>query len=328
MAKIIDVANKAGVSTATVSRALNGSSMVSEETKKIVIAAAEELGYQLSPRAQKEIPERIICVVSALPTQELDEAIIRSAVEKNYSAVFLKATNDKQDEYYINGTIRMLEKQIAGVIMVGDPSWFTGIRFDIPAGINTVSVLENYKSDTAYIGSDSLRIGYDAAEYLIRQQGCRRIATVAAAGDRPGVSMMLRGYQLALLEHDLPFNKDLMYTEIIQQRFDGRDPVPALVRQIRSAEPPDGIFCVIDLLADDIVKALSETRLKVPDDVKLITVSRSSFFQFDRSYPYAKIEHDYEQIGREAVNKLCMADGSGYPLSGQKTLIPHRLIEQ
>ena len=143
MATIIDVAKEAGISTATVSRVMNGSSMVSDAAREAVRDAAGRLGYKLEPRIHKENVDKAILVIGSIQMPNLEEAIIDAAVSENISPVFIYAQSTPADDLYLNGTIRLLEKNLVGIITTGDPSWFSGIRLNIPAGIPLVATSED-----------------------------------------------------------------------------------------------------------------------------------------------------------------------------------------
>ena len=329
MATIIDVAREAGVSTATVSRVMNGSSMVSDTARTAVEKAAARLGYALTPKAHKENLDKVILVIGSIQMPDLEEAIIDAAVAENVSPLFVYAQNTSADDLYLNGTIRLLEKNLAGVIMTGDPAWFSKVNIHVPDGIPLVLTTEETAWEKAYfVGSDSLQMGYDATKYLIGL-GCRRIASVAAVNDRIYAKKMIQGYQLALLENGYAPDPSLCYQEDFVRRLSGEDPVSLLLPQIDRSAPPDGIFCVIDLMAEDVYDTLTELSLKVPDDVKIVSVGRGSFYSdIRRRYPLTMIENDYEAIGREAVHKiLAAASGSGNESSGLRTLVPHIFAE-
>ncbi|MBO5998562.1 MAG: LacI family DNA-binding transcriptional regulator [Lachnospiraceae bacterium] len=330
MATIIDVAKEAGVSTATVSRVMNGSGMVSDAAREAVREAAGRLGYKLEPKMHKESVDKAILVIGSIQMPNLEEAIIDAAVSENISPVFIYAQSTPADDLYLNGTIRLLEKNLVGIITTGDPSWFSGIKLNIPAGIPLVATSEDPADERIYyVGSDNIRIGYDATQYLIRQ-GCRRIASVAAVNDRIHARKMIQGYQLALLENGITPDPSLCYEEDFVRRISGEDPVAPLMAQIDPASPPDGVFCVIDLMADDIYDALAGLGLKVPEDVKIAAVGRGDFYSDTKKrFPLPLIENDYEAIGREAVKKIISLYASGEEGDGAlRTLVRHRPIEE
>ena len=110
MPTLADVAKLAGVSTTTISRVLNDSPLVSEETRRIVRAAIEQTGYVLPPRGRSGGSiSRLIAVVAAGPLQELEEELVRAAARAGFGMVFLSSNYDERDLSCFQGSLRLLE---------------------------------------------------------------------------------------------------------------------------------------------------------------------------------------------------------------------------
>lgn len=326
MATVIDVAREAGVSTATVSRAINGSALVSEKARRAVFDAAKKLGYEITPGMPRSGNSRFIAVIVTIDVMELETAIVHAAAEAGYLAVFLHVTHEAGDDFYLNTSLKQLDKQLAGVILMNDPVWYTKIELRIPEGVPVIQLLEETEQpDRVYIGSDNFALGADAAQYLI-DAGCRRISTALAVNDRKYAQQMARGCRFALIENGIEPGAGFEIQEDMMALLTSDDPAGILAAQLDPDDLPDGIFCVADAMALHLIPALNRLGKKVPEDIRMITVSGQGYpVDAIETLPY--IRHDFEAIAAEAVSTL-LSEAEGRSQAAKRILVPHSLQTQ
>lgn len=112
---------------------------------------------------------------------------------------------------------------------------------------------------------DNVQAGYDATSHLIGQ-GCRRIMHITGNTKRNVYEDRLKGYKLALLDHSLPNNDNLVrITNLTRQAgLDSAD----YIRQMPS--PPDGLFVASDFCAVSCMGALKQMGFSIPNDIAVV----------------------------------------------------------
>lgn len=201
MATISDVARRAGVSTATVSRALNGKSTVDPELVARVLGAAEELGYQ--PNGPARNLRRQEAAVLALIISDVENpfftAIARGVEDVahavGYSVVLCNADEDADKERrYVDVAI---QERVAGVI-ISPTSTSTNVDLLINRGTPLVAVdrpLPGRTSDTVLV--DTRQAARQATEHLLAQ-GYQRIGCITGPTGVRTADDRLAGYRDAL----------------------------------------------------------------------------------------------------------------------------------
>lgn len=277
MTRIDDVARLAGVSTATVSRALRGLPTVSEATRERVLAAAEQLGYQASPSASRLAGGRTgsIAVVVPLITRWFFSTVVQAAEETMYEGgydllLYNLGGRERARQRLLHTAA--LHKRVDGVILVAVP--LQGPDFATIAGLEMPGV--TVSSGTPVPGWPQVRIDDVAAartatEHLL-SLGHRRIAHLA--GDATD--------ELSLRTH---IDRRLGYREAL--RSAGIEPDPALevagpfsvsggtwatARLLERPARPTAIFAACDEMAMGALAALRDAGLRVPQDVSVIGV--------------------------------------------------------
>ena len=214
-ATIKDVATRANVSVATVSRVVNNLDGYSDETKEKVLEAIKELGYQRNAIARGLVTKTtktigvLIPIVSAYLYAEILNGIEEKANENGYG-IFLCNTG-------VNGVrainyIKMLgERQVDAIIVVSltinDEYYNLLNSLKIPYIL--VSTL-SYKYKIPYIKVDDQQAAYTATQFLI-EKGHTKIALISG-GKEDKISGITRvnGYRNALQDYDININENII----------------------------------------------------------------------------------------------------------------------
>jgi LacI family fructose operon transcriptional repressor len=268
MAKIKDVAEKAGVSTASVSRVLSGKEHVSEEMRERVMAAVEELDYQpnlvaRSLRSQRSSTVGLIVSDIRNPFFTDVSRAVEDTVHKQAYHLFLCNTDENLDKeaLYLD---RMQAQNVAGIIY--SPTRQSANTFaDLDISVPTVIIDRAVRSsDVDMVLIDNVDAAYRLAEHLIAN-GYRRIAGLFGEASVTGRERR-QGYEQALQAHDLaPPKGQALY---IPPRIEaGRATALKLLSQ---DPPPDAIFTTNSLLNAGALMAIRERGLSIPDQVGLV----------------------------------------------------------
>ena len=309
-----EVARLAGVSRATVSRALNGSARVSNEAKERVHAAIATLGYEPDLVAQSLVRQRShVIALSVFPGDNgltfsrLGETghyfylnvlknIEREAIAQGYDLLLLSMLPGKSAESYVRS---LKTRRVAGIIMTAFHAADPRIQALINSTLPTVFIDNmGQGSHATYVKSDNIDGARQATEHLLAL-GHRRIAfLIGPTIDLSGMERLL-GCQQALAGAGVPLDPAL----VRQSGWNIDEAYEAA--QLLLAERRDftAIVAGSDLMAIGILRALSEQGLRVPDDVSLLGFDDVDFCQYTAP-PLTTVRQDREAMGRGAVQLL------------------------
>ncbi|HNB52188.1 MAG TPA: LacI family DNA-binding transcriptional regulator [Anaerolineales bacterium] len=265
MASIKDVAEEAGVSTATVSRVLSGKPYVKSDVKARVLEAVDKLGYRpnlvaRSLRAQQS--KTLGLIVSDIRNPyftSLSRAVEDTAYEKGYS-VFLCNTdeNPEKESLYLN---LMRDENVAGVIF--SPTRQTVENFE-SAGLDFPTVLVDRVSDDDVdaVLIDNVASAYRLTCHLL-ENGYRKIAGVFGEASTTGRERH-QGMVQALQEYGLTPAQVIHTQPRIEAGFEG------VMGLFAETSRPDAILTSNGLLLAGAMKAIRELNLSIPDDLALV----------------------------------------------------------
>ncbi len=271
MATMKDVAAHAGVSTATVSRALavRGSS-VSIETRERVLQAVKELDYHPNhlPRNLRRRSSRIFGLVISDIGNPFFTAIARGcediAHEHGYRLVLSNTDEDAERE--ASSLEVMAAERVAGVILASTDQATAPIRRLVAIGIPVVALdrrIHGLHVDTVKVDNETA--SYEAVRHLI-ELGHERIAMVGGPDTVSSVRERADGYRRALRSHRLEIGDHLLRRGDLRESGGYRTTLELL----SLAEPPTAIFSANNLTTIGVLRALRERGIRVPSDLSLI----------------------------------------------------------
>ena len=271
----LDIADLAGVSQATVSRALRGSPLVSDETRQRVEAAALQLNYTVDKNAsnlRSQHAGTLALLIFEDPTADdsyinpfflsMLGSITHACAVQGYDLLisFQQLSHDWHADYADS-------KKADAILLLGYGDYLTHAHKLVQLqqqGTHSVrwGVVLDDQPDVS-IGSDNVRGGELATAHLI-DQGCRRIAFIGLASSHyPEFFARFRGYAAALeragITPDPRLQADAESTE--QAGFDAAHAL--LVAGLTF----DAVLAASDLIAIGVMRALAESQLRVPGDV-------------------------------------------------------------
>lgn len=262
MATIKDVAKKANVSVATVSRVINKKGYVNEETRALVENAIHQLNYipnELARSLFNKHSKLIGVLVPHFDTQfyaELIEGIENAAMKLGYK-IMLSNTQDnaKREKDYIH---IYSQYNIDGIIVASNAHNVEQlIKSDLPIVTVDHILSENIPSIT----SNNILGGIIAAQKLI-SGGARYILELRGPSFLLTVSERSLGFRQVLVQNNIPY---ISYdTDLLNPSID-------VITQIIQDHPEiDGIFATSDFLAIHAQNILQKLGRKVPDEVQIV----------------------------------------------------------
>lgn len=298
-----EVADLAGVSTATVSRTLMNPDMVSVKTREKVQAAVVATGYdaRLSSRIKHRYQARIILVIAS----EISDLFFNKIIEGIESVAsdngYLVLVSDSSEEEIRKNVISnfVFNKQIAGLILLD-----SRIPFDMHSDKEhilppTIMICEHAIGvDVPMVHIDNLTAAYEAVNFLI-EKGHQRIATITGPQEEGLASYRLKGYEQALKRSGL--NKDDAY--IVSGNYSFASGKEAVRRLLQLPNRPSAIFCHNDQMAIGAMKEIREQGLRVPDDISLVGFDGLEISEYTTP-PLTTVKQPRFELGKQATEVI------------------------
>jgi LacI family transcriptional regulator, repressor for deo operon, udp, cdd, tsx, nupC, and nupG len=268
---IVDVADRAGVSVATVSRALRGLPHVSPGTRRRVELVAEELGYEPNPHASRLAAGRSGTIGVALPI--LDAwyysrvlAGIESIMAEDQIDMHLVVIADESGRRHFVETLPSLRKRVDGLLVVDifmlDQIWNRVADADLP--VATIG-LDTRRFDAVMI--DNRAAAASAIDHLT-DLGHRQIGfiggTMREALEVESAETRRRGMEAALRGRGIEPDPSLQAAGGFTVEG-GREAMEKLLPR-----RPTAVFCASDEMAIGAIQAITEAGLRVPGDISVV----------------------------------------------------------
>lgn len=267
-----DLADKLGVSIATVSRALRNSHEVGEEMTQKVKKLAKELNYRPNPFAQslrKEAPRVIGVIVPNLVTHyyaAVLDGIEDYASKLGYSVISANSHEDHERE--AQALDNFLNMHVEGIIAclaqdTTDYSHFEQLHeMGVPLVFFARCCLEDMFSQVVGNGDVAAQ---EATQHMI-ETGSRRVAFIGGPNHLDMVRRRKHGYLEALRENRIPIDRDL----VVCDKIDFDVARKATLRLLEGENPPDAILAFNDIITYAAFDAIKSKGLRIPEDVAII----------------------------------------------------------
>lgn len=267
-----DVAQRAGVSTATVSRALRGLPTVSEQTRARIVAIADELGYVVSPSASRLASGRTHTVGVIVPYidrwffGQVISGLERELRTQGYDLLLYNLGGDVgRDRFFAEMPLR---RRVDAVLVLslpltdGEVERLRALR--VPVGLVGASV-----EPFSCVRIDDVAGASTAVRHLVNL-GHRDIALISGGADAPmHFTTPLdrrRGYLEVLAEAGIEYDPELEAAGDFTMAGGER----AMSQLLGRSRQPTAAFALSDEMAFGAMRALRKSGLRVPDDVSIV----------------------------------------------------------
>ena len=328
-ATLRDVAEKAGVTTATVSYILNDKKSFPDETRRRVMNAIAELGYipNLSARTLTQRSSKLIGIVvpqtegSRLMFQNNFYSEILGSIEfharQNGYHIIISAT-DANESY-----LRLArERNLDGIIVIGmypDEFYRQMKESRIP-----IVLVDSYCNDHYYhnIRIDDAYGSYLATRHVL-SKGHRSIAFFSGQLKENGVmKKRLTGYKDALREYQAPFDPQYVF----EGSIDYASGIDSAGRLLASRLPATAVVAAADILAIGAMKGFYEKGVRVPDDISVMGFDDLEISQY-LTPGLTTVRQEISQKGEKAV-ELLINNINEPNLTKQEQILPVKLVER
>jgi len=306
-----DIAHRAGVSQATVSRALRDSPLVNPETRERVKRIARELNYQVDRAAsglRSQHSNTLALLFFEDPTSDDSQInpfflsmlgnITRAAARRNYDLLvsFQQLSNDWHIKYEASN-------RADGIILLGYGA-YSGFADKVKKLITADAHFVIWGATGPHlrghsIGCDNIKGAFDATSHLIGL-GRKNIAFFGNKSiDSPEFKQRYEGYRKALTSAGLNIDPGLQF-DANNQESSGAFATTCL---LQSGKPFDAIFTASDLIAIGAIKRLRKAGLKIPENVSVVgfdDIPAASYLNPSLS----TIHQDTIAAGEQLVNQV------------------------
>ena len=272
--KLADIAEKVGVSTVTVSKALTGQKGVSEEMRRRITQLADEMGYVPAAKTKKSTARKSYNIGLLIEESYLDkydsfywqmyQQVATRAMEWGCFTLMEVVGRQMAGELELPKLIR--EQKVDGIIVLGKMTddFLSYIRQNTTAPLVYMDFTDEELEADAVV-SDSFYGAYQLANYLIGM-GHRKIAYVGTLLATTSITDRYLGYTKSLMEHGIPIRSEW--------QIDDRDLTSGYIDEENllqlPEEMPTAFMCNCDLTAGKLINKLSRMGYRVPEDISVV----------------------------------------------------------
>ena len=301
-----DVAEKAGVSKATVSHVINETRFVEEVTKQRVQDAIKELGYRPSFAARSLTTQNsniVGCIVSDV-TNNFFAQIMRGIEDVLFShsySLMVCNTNEvlEREEYYID---ILLRQGVDGIIAAATSQNWQALDEASKLNVPVILLDRTFNDATSpYVGVNNEHGAFLGTQHLI-ERGYEAIGILSGFHRLSTMRDRLSGFDRALREHDLPIRQEWSLASPLSIE-DGRKAIHTLMQ---ASERPSAVFICNNLLSLGALIGLQELGLRCPDDLAIVGFDDHPWAAVSRP-PLTVVTQPTYAIGEIAAQKLLEA---------------------
>lgn len=299
---IYDIAKELNVTISTVSRALNNSDLISEETKGKVMETARKLNYRPNKVASSLSSGRSYVVGVIVPNAQIQffSAVINSLEQtlqkEGYSVLLYQSNESAQAD--ISGIQTFIEARVDGIII--SPSLET-YNFDFfnKAHAEGMPIVQFDRIDDSLnlpsVAIDDEKGGFIATKHLI-DQGYKRIAYISTSSKIQIFRNRYKGYLRALEESGIPVVDEM----VIRDELSIQGGILGTRKLMAMDSKPDAIIGGDDFAALGIIKELSQMAL-TPPKVGVIGFANQTFSEYITP-GLSTIDQQAKRMGKECAN--------------------------
>lgn len=320
---IKDIAKLANVSHTTVSRALNNSPLINQETKIKIKAIAEQLNYVPNYNAKSLVLDKSYTIglffssisQGTSPSFFFDTVRgVNSVIEQNYNLV-VRGIDDYKDFSDIN------RKRFDGIVLMSQSDLDNAFIYHVWQNKIPLVVLNREIEGKSVINilSDDREGCFKAVKYLI-ESGHRDIAIIEGKEGFKSAKERKEGFLKALIEHKVPVHSEFM----VQGNYDMKSGYRCMKELLRLPKVPTAVFCSNDDMAIGAIKAVFEKGLVVPRDISIVGFDNIGFSEY-ATPALTTVKRPMEEISIKGGKKIIeLIDKGDY--IGEKIYIKTELI--
>ncbi len=326
-----DVAQKAGVSTSTVSRVISDNPRISQKTKEKVLKVMNEMGYYPNAIARSLAKKQTGNIGVIMPARSEDvflnpffpealRGILKGACNNNYDILLSTNTEEGDELENIKSFIRA--SKVDGIILVSSKVDDESIKYlssiDFPFSLigSPYEAINNIN----YVDNDNYMAAYELTKYLINT-GKRLIAMIAGDDRLVVTRQRIEGHKKALEDSNIVFNNDLLFIGSFNEETGykyGKD-------IIKMESMPDALIVTDDLVTFGAIQVFESSNINIPKDIAVASFNNSIISRHS-AIPFTSVDINAYELGLESVNIL--AKSIEDDIKGVKITIPYKIYKR
>jgi DNA-binding LacI/PurR family transcriptional regulator len=317
-----DVAKLAGVSHQTVSRVINGSDQVREETRERVLAAMRMLDYRPNPVARALVTGRskTIGVVSFDTTLHGPASTLfgieRAAHEEGYftSIISLKSLDRPS---VLTAVERLRGQAVDGILVIAPQITAAHAVAHLPVDVAVVAVEAGPDNEVPVVAVDQFAGAVAATQHLL-ELGHRTVWHIAGPGDWQESRQRIAGWRHTLEEARAEAPSPLVGDWSARAGYD-------LGQRLMTEPDVTAVFVANDQMALGLLRVLHETGRNVPRDVSIVgfdDVPEAAYF----TPPLTTVRQDFMAMGRRSLHLLLSEIDNGTRSTTRETVPPELIV--
>lgn len=302
---IVDVAEYCHVSTATVSRVINGTGGFNEETERAVNDAVKKLGYvpNLNAKSLRTSNNHMVGILVSDMTYEYVNRIVstlgKKLFEEGYITIVCDVGKSFENEQAYLDTMMALDI-CALFVLFSDRSVKEANQRKIPVVYMGRSPSDLSDELCCAIETDDVNAGFKAGSALI-EAGCRDIAMVRVKrSEQESPRGREIGFLRALWEHNYPCKPELSVA-VPESGYGAA--FDSMNEKLRTGQAADGYFCESDVCALGVIKSLEINGYSIPGQVKVIGCNDMPAALYNNK-ELTTIRHDIDRMCEQAVSNM------------------------
>ncbi|CAG5016965.1 HTH-type transcriptional repressor CytR [Dyadobacter sp. CECT 9275] len=300
-----EVADKAGVSTATVSRVINSKTVVKGETELRVQKVIKQLGYRPNRVAQRLRTTNGASKLIGLLIPDIQNPfyvdVIRGieqyAYARNFAIVIGNfSQNEERQKFYID---ILKSESVDAFIVAPFPGMNDYVKELVEEGYAVVCIdrgLSNMDLDVVKV--DNYQGAFDAVEHLVKV-GHRRIGFISGNMQIPTTLERVSGYEAALTKNGIAIDREI----IVGRNSDHTSGVELTAQLLDLPHPPTAIFTSNNLLTLGALETIHSRGLKIPEEIAILGFD-DMYWSTSLNPPLTAVRQSGFEIGRITIDLL------------------------
>ncbi len=298
---IFDIARELDISPSTVSRALSGSTLVKEKTKKRILQEAEKLHY-IPNLAAKSLALGTSNTIGLLlsdmsPVNNMFASLFsRATLKSGMRPIVYNASNSfETQEYYLKD---MVYRRVTAIVVSPVPGDYSVLKYAIDAEIPVVVInrfVRDFELD--HVLFDPRKGICEAVDSLVETKKKSHFFQMAPKDVYEGIERR-KSFEFALKAHDLMPE----YNPVYPAEDRASSGYKVMNKILQSHENIDAVICCSDLTALGAIRAIQDKKLRIPEDISVVGFYNTSLSDYSNPR-ISSIDINLKEYVQQAVQK-------------------------
>ncbi|MFP4020658.1 MAG: LacI family DNA-binding transcriptional regulator [Halanaerobium sp.] len=332
MPTLKDVAKKAGVATSTVSRVINDSSRISDETKIKVRKIMNEIGYHPNVNARNLVKQRSHNLGLVIPYSteeafadpfysEILRAIGVLAHSKGFNLLLLTSNGEEEEKKTVLDAVK--GKQIDGVLLLRAKK--NDELIDELTKINFPFVIvgrPEAKDKYFWVNNDNVKASERIVDYLI-DKGHKKIAVILGDDNYTVNEDRMQGYINSFQKNNLKIDQDLI---VQSKKIDYHSIYMLSQKMVKDHPEITAFYGMSDTMAYTVMQSLNDLKIKIPEDISIVGFNNNPMSKIV-SPPLTTVDINIYLLGNKATELLIGVINEKIK-KYEHTIVPANIIER